>query len=67
MSNVIEDAAVNSSPLMNRRQGAAYLAISQRKFDQLVASREIARVKFDNCVRFRKGDLDTFIESRKSA
>lgn len=54
------------TPLLTRREAAAYLSISQRKLDALAASREIKRVKIDSCVRFDRGDLDAFVESRKS-
>jgi excisionase family DNA binding protein len=53
--------------LFTRREAAAYLSISQRKLDALAASQKIKRVKIDSCVRFDRGDLDAFVESRKSA
>ena len=53
------------SHLLTRPKAAAYLAISERKLDQLVASGELNRVKIDACVRFDPDDLDAFIEQHK--
>lgn len=53
--------------LLNRREAAAYLRISQRKLDALAASNSIQRVKIDACVRFDRQDLDNFIAARKSS
>ena len=50
---------------LTRPQGAEYLAISQRKLDQLVASGEIPRVKIGACVRFDRADLQAFANSKK--
>ena len=38
-----------------------------RKLDQLAASGAIRKVQIDGCVRFDLSDLDSFIESRKTA
>lgn len=54
--------------LLSRREAAAYLAISPRKLDQLVADGELTRIKIGSCVRFEKiADLDAFIAAQKSA
>ena len=52
--------------LWKRKQGASYLSVSQRKFDQLVASGEIPKVQIDSCVRFDPADLRAFAESCKT-
>ena len=57
----------NYSHLLNRREAAAYLTISQRKLDSLVDSGEILRVKIGTCVRFDLADLIRFVEERKNA
>ena len=57
----------NSSHLLSRREAAIYLAISQRKLDQLVADGDLPRVKIGSCVRFERSDLDAFIAAQKSA
>jgi excisionase family DNA binding protein len=67
MSSSCPVAPVAATHLLNRREAAAYLNISQRKLDALAASQAIKRVKIDSCVRFDRGDLDAFIASRKSA
>lgn len=53
--------------LRNRRDAAAYLAISPRKLDQLVADGDLPRVKIGSCVRFEQTDLDAFIAEQKAA
>jgi len=53
--------------LRSRREAATYLAISQRKLDELTASGELPRVKIGSCVRFEQADLDAFIASQKAA
>ena len=65
MSTVSTAATLPPTNLLTRREAAAYLSISQRKLDALVASGEIERVKIDTCVRFDPTDLDQFIEHRK--
>ncbi len=52
--------------LLSRRDAAAYLAISPRKLDQLVADGDLPRVKIGSCVRFEQADLDAFIAEQKS-
>ena len=53
--------------LRTRKQAASYLAVSQRKLDQLAASGAIRKVQIDSCVRFDPTDLRAFAESCKSA
>ena len=52
--------------LLNRREAAAWLGISERKLDSLTASGELRRVKIGSSVRFDPRDLNAFIESQKS-
>ena len=60
-------STTSTTHLLSRRDAAAYLAISRRKLDQLVADGDLPRVKIGSCVRFERADLDGFIESRKAA
>jgi len=53
--------------LLSRREAAAFLAISPRKLDSLVAEGELPRIKIGSCVRFEQTDLDAFIADQKSA
>ena len=50
---------------LTRREAADYLAISQRKLDQLAASGKLPRVKIDSCVRFDVADLHAFAAAQK--
>ena len=52
--------------LLSRREASAYLAISPRKLDQLVADGNLPRVKIGSCVRFERSDLDAFIAAQKA-
>jgi excisionase family DNA binding protein len=54
-----------TNPLLTRPKAAEFLAISQRKLDQLAASGEIPRVRIDACVRFDRADLQAFANSKK--
>lgn len=56
-----------TSHLLSRREAAAYLSVSQRKLDQLVADGQLPRVKIGSCVRFEQADLDAFIAAQKAA
>lgn len=58
-------ADVASPPLLNRRQAAAWLNISTRKLDQLVASGQLSRVRIDACVRFDLADLEALVATAK--
>jgi len=53
--------------LLSRCEASAYLAISPRKLDQLVADGDLPRVKIGSCVRFEHADLDAFIAAQKAA
>jgi len=56
-----------ATQLLSRREASTYLAISQRKLDQLTASGDLPRIRIGSCVRFEQADLDAFITARKSA
>jgi len=56
-----------TSRLLSRREAAAYLAISPRKLDSLVADGDLPRVKIGSCVRFEQADVEAFIASQKAA
>lgn len=60
-------AATTTSHLLSRREAAAFLAISPRKLDSLVADGDLPRVKIGSCVRFERADLDAFIAAKKAA
>ena len=49
--------------LLSREDSAAYLSVSPRTFDRLVAKGEIPRRRIGCTVRFAVRDLDVFIES----
>jgi len=53
--------------MMSRREAAAYLRLSQRKLDQLIADGELARAKFGASVRLDRADLDKLIAAKKIA
>ena len=52
--------------MMSRREAAAYLRVSQRKLDQMIADGELARAKFGSSVRIDRADLDALIAKKKS-
>ena len=49
--------------LMNYEQAAAYLGTSPRHLRRLWVERRIGGVKLNKLVRFRRKDLDAFIEA----
>lgn len=51
--------------LLSRRQAAAWLNISVRKLDALVASGRLACVRLDSCVRFDVKDLEALVDASK--
>ena len=51
------------TPLMRAQEAAAYLTCTDRYLRTLVAQRRIAVVRVGRNVRFRKTDLDAFIEA----
>lgn len=54
-----------NAALLTRKQAAEYLAISQRKLDQLAAAGRIKKIKIDSCVRFDVADLQAFANAQK--
>ncbi|MBA4107077.1 MAG: DNA-binding protein [Pirellula sp.] len=50
------------SSLLTRPEAAAYLRWSIRQIDAKAAAGEIPKVKLGRSVRFRKEDLDAYIE-----
>ena len=65
MTSTCSAATAVPNRLLTRREASAFLAISQRKLDQLTASGELRRLKFSACVRFDLKDLNTFIAAAK--
>ncbi|QDS97702.1 helix-turn-helix transcriptional regulator [Adhaeretor mobilis] len=53
--------------LLTRPGAKAYLAVSQRKLDSLVAAGEIPVIRIGTCVRFDPADLEKCIATWKSA
>lgn len=51
--------------LMNAKEAAAYLAISERKLWDMAKSRIIPAVRLGRAVRYDKADLDDFIVQAK--
>ncbi|MBN2456158.1 MAG: helix-turn-helix domain-containing protein [Sedimentisphaerales bacterium] len=51
--------------LMNSKQAAEYLCISERKLWDLQKLQRIPAVRIDRSVRFDRDDLDSFIEQQK--
>ena len=61
------EPTTTSTPLMTRPDSAAYLTVSQRKLDQLVADGDLIGLKIGSCVRIEKSELDAFIAAKKAA
>ncbi|BCU76558.1 helix-turn-helix domain-containing protein [Luteolibacter sp. LG18] len=53
----------DTAPLCTRREAAAYLRLSPRQFSNLVHAGEIPVVRFGAAIRFRRADLEAFIEA----
>ena len=51
--------------LLNRKQAAQWLGISERKLWELTNRREIASVRIGNRVLYDPADLQTFVASAK--
>lgn len=50
------------APLLRDIEAARMLGISRSKFHTLVASGEIRRLKLGRCARYRRSDVEQFIE-----
>ena len=50
-------------PPLTLSEAAAYLNVSQRFMRRLVAERRVVFYKVGKFVRFRRADLDSFVES----
>jgi excisionase family DNA binding protein len=55
-----------SEPLLTTSQAAAVLGVSKRTFQELIAQRKVAFIKWDRNIRFARADLEKFIESHRS-
>lgn len=55
--------SATESPLFRAQEAADYLTCTDRYLRTLVAQRRIAVVRIGRNVRFRKSDLDAFIEA----
>lgn len=49
------------TPLLTRKQAARYLHLGQSTFDRLVRDHEIMTVRMGGTLRFKKTDLDDYI------
>ena len=52
--------------LLNTTESAALLGISKRTFQEQVAERKIAFIKFGRNIRFARADLEKFIAAHRS-
>jgi predicted DNA-binding transcriptional regulator AlpA len=63
----MDESINNQRRLLNARQAAAFLAISERKLWGLTQQGRIPAVKFDRVVRYDINDLNGFITAMKEA
>lgn len=49
--------------LLKRDEAATYLGIGITKFNGLVASEQVKSVRIGGMIRYRKTDLDSYVES----
>ena len=57
-----EDIRSNPPFILNTSEVAAYLGLSKRKIELLKRARTLAHVRIGGSVRFRRVDVDAFIE-----
>jgi excisionase family DNA binding protein len=57
-------ATDNSGPLLDYKAAAEYLATSPRHVRQLWSERRVAAVKVGRSVRFRRADLDAYVQKQ---
>lgn len=57
----------DNDALMNEEEAAAYLSTSTRHIKRLIYERRIGFVKIGRYNRFRRLDLDRFIEANRTA
>jgi excisionase family DNA binding protein len=62
-SNATPSVRTDEDQLLDLDQAARYLATSARHVRRLVAERRLAHHKVGKFVRFRRSDLDGFVES----
>ncbi|MGE4286943.1 MAG: helix-turn-helix domain-containing protein [Phycisphaerae bacterium] len=58
-------AAAGLRPLLDRKQAAKFLQVSERSLDTYTKAGIIPAVRFGNRVRFAPADLEAFIEGCK--
>lgn len=65
MSNIVRlvDDVATSPALWSLDQAASYLGITVRHLRELRYRRDITAVKVGGAIRFRKADLDAYIEA----
>lgn len=57
---------LTEQPLLNTSEAAAVLGVSKRTFQELIAERKIAFIKWGRNIRFARADIEKFIESHRS-
>ena len=60
-----KDKQKNPALLLDPREAAGLLCISQRKLWEMTAKREIPRVRLGRCVRYSVKDLERWIDEHK--
>ncbi len=53
------------SELLTRKEASRYLIVSTPTLDRMVRRKELPTIRFGRNVRFKKTDLDAFIESSR--
>jgi excisionase family DNA binding protein len=63
----IAQPATSREALMTRYEACKYLSISLRKFDSLVSTGEIPKIRFGRrCIRFAPSDLDAYVDKQRA-
>lgn len=58
--------STESSPLLTKKEAAHYLNVSERNLDRLRKTGGLTAIKLNGwLVRFRKQDLDTYLETHR--
>ena len=65
-TRVADKLRIGESKLMRIREAAAYLGVSRRTLEGLIATGKISTVREGSLVRLDREDLDRWIEMRKA-
>ncbi|HBJ35160.1 MAG TPA: DNA-binding protein [Planctomycetaceae bacterium] len=66
-SQTPQPGSVNPKLLVNRREAAEMLAISERTLWSLTANGELPSIKIRKAVRYSVGDLQRYIDAQRVA